>query len=278
MMHRIALVLATLLLCGWPSVNMGGGTPVAGLLGHDYSADAGCIQFYSFDAASETATVADACDTVASDLTIQGTVDADSTDTPSNMPGQSADFDGTAGNDFLDHPGSGSVDEWESDPISFGCFRFIDAETSSYNIMFGWRDGSSNGVNAWHSNANNDPKWQIGDSGSEEGATNASPVGSWNHFVYTWDSTDSAGALRIYVDATESEATGVFQTTATEIESTDDFALGSDGTGGLEGHLDDCFVYDGLLSAAQVCEICSFGFSGNATASRNSSCGDCSLP
>lgn len=107
---------------------------------------------------------------------------------------------------------------------------------------------------------------------------------AWHHAACTFD--DTANEVETFLDATP---TGSPASVSSMTENSQAFTIGGDGAmTDYVGHIDECFVYEGKLSDASICRICSCGISGSlckyvgpvwTDVGRNvSACGSCALP
>ncbi len=76
-------------------------------------------------------------------------------------------------------------------------------------------------------------------------------LGEWHQVVATWDGTDSAGGVKLYVDGAEM-ASGQANLSGGPLADTHNLFLGGSGVWRYDGLLDEVALYDFALTGAQV--------------------------
>jgi hypothetical protein len=246
--------------------------------GTDYTADDDCLAYYDFSNSGTRGE--DKCSGAAQgnsqDLTVEtGTPEYLTASPPSGWTGGTyLSTDGSTEESIEDAAHDSAFDQGGSGNRSFGCWVRFDNATGSVTAQYAGFTQENIGTT--------NKGWMMAREGfSQQFRT------QWNATLRTWvGTTEDLGtswaftALRrnattdydLFIDGLTEDFAGAFGAQATDpiffIGNREGQTEGLDVTG--------CFVWDGLLSDAQMCEICKFGF--EAQFASEQTCNSCTLP
>jgi hypothetical protein len=252
------------------------GAAASAVTGFDYTTSDDCLAYYDFSNASARGEdkCAGAGQGGSQDLTVETGTPEYLTASPPWTGGTYLSTDGSTEESIEDAAHDSAFNQGSTGDRSFGCHvKFDDASAASTaqyagfteeNIgttNVGWalsREGFSSQFRAY---------WNAG---LKIWAGTSNDLGtSW---VFTAITRQAASDFDLYIDGLTEDSSGAFGAQAT----TPIFFIGNrEGqTQGLD--VTGCFVWDGVLTAAQMCQICKFGFENQFPA--QATCNDCTLP
>lgn len=229
---------------GVSSATLQQGTPfTTGLVGH-----------WTFDGADTTTTIADKSGSGNTGYYIGR---ATSTAKIAGKLGQALDFNGS--NTYV-RAGSGtSLDNLS--PMSVCAWVNVRGLQYTYPIIV---DKSSNGFDGWNFYFTNEVDEGFGFySNLQDGKEYYFdiPRNTWHHLCATWDGTDGAGGISLYLNGVSvSSATYVVTGTSNDAANNLNIGAGSGATDQFhDGGLDDVRIYNRVLSSSEVLMLYNFG-------------------
>jgi len=230
----------------------------------DYSQDANC-QLYA-----EMESVGNEIVAVGTDLTENGTIPRDA---DAKQGSWSRDWEDDGENDYLTHADGNETDIFGANqPISMGCWYKREDETGNPQILINKWDavGGKRQYKLFVANnagADDDITFGLSDNGGNNteafGATTV-PTGAWTHIVAVYNDTD----MRVYFNGSldTNGADNPKAYTAGIHEAAEQFNIGTNHDNSddwADGLIDELFVMDRELTAAEVLDIYTNGFEGS---------------
>ena len=229
----------------------------------DFSAD-GNTQLYL-----QMESVGNEIAAVGTDLTENGTIPRDA---DAKQGSWSRDWEDDGEDDFLNHADGNETDiSGANQSISVGCWYKRESETgNSHYLIVKWDSASEKQyLLSMINNAGADDPAAFTLSSTSDDNTSAiggttTPSGSWTHIVGVYNDTD----IRIYVNGSldTNGANNPKAYVAGIADAASDFRIGTQSDNldnWADGLIDEVFVMDRALSAAEVSEIFTNGFEGS---------------
>ncbi len=147
--------------------------------------------------------------------------------------------------------------------ITIGCWAYPTADTNDIFMLRNNNGAQDDGIAMDRESSTDNFRCRIGDATDNTNrlsATDSIELNEWNHTACAvdWSGND----LYVYLNGAQVNS---HETNSVDAPSTAyDFGIGGDsGFNSWDGNLDECWAIDDLLTAAEICRVCSCGVRGN---------------